>query len=157
MSSIFLLFFLLSAESTLLEKEAPKVEKRIKITAKVAIHYTETNKSILKEKVKVVDGEMTINCELMTIKNNEKKEMNLVIAEKDVVIVKDGSIATGDRAEYFIPEKKIVLTGNPKIISINKKTGEKSTSIGSKIIFYRDKKIMEIHELVGDTPAKEPK
>ena len=83
--------------------------------------------------------------------------MNLVIAEKDVVIVKDGSIATGDRAEYFIPEKKIVLTGNPKIISINKKTGEKSTSIGSKIIFYRDKKIMEIHEFVGDTPAKEPK
>ena len=157
MSSIFLFLFLMSAESSLIEKTPEKAEKRIKISSNKAIHYTETQKSILTEKVKVVDGEMTINCELMTIEKNDKKEMNLVIAEKDVIIIKGGTIATGDRAEYFIPEKKIVLTGNAKIVSINKKTGQKSTSTGAKIIFYRDKNMVEIHKFEGDAPIKDPK
>ncbi len=157
MHPFLLAIFLLSANSTLIEKKVEKTEKRIRITSKMAIHDTVTQKSILKEKVKVVDGEMTINCELMTIENNDKKEMNLVIAEKDVIIIKNGTVASGDRAEYFIPQKKVVLTGNAKIVSINEKTGEKSTSTGSKIVFYTDKKIVEIYEFVGDTPAKDPK
>lgn len=157
MNPFLLVLFLLSANSTLIEKKEDKLEKRIKISSKMAIHNTETQKSILKENVKVVDGELTINCELMTIENNDKKEMHLVVAEKNVVIVKNGSIATGDRAEYFIPEKKVVLTGNAKIVSINEKTGEKSVSEGSKIVFYRDKNLVEIHEFKGDGPAKDPK
>ena len=154
----FLLFmFLLSTGPSLIDKKVEKEEKRIKVTSKVAIHNTETQKSILKENVRVIDGEMKINCELMTIENNEQKEMNLIVAEKDVVIVKDGTIATGDRAEYFIPQKKIVLTGNAKIISIDEKDGSKSTAEGAKIIFYRDKNEVVIHEFVGDRPVKDSK
>ncbi|MCM8540414.1 MAG: hypothetical protein NE328_09080 [Lentisphaeraceae bacterium] len=154
MTAIYLLFALLVGENAL-SSEPPKVEsKRIKITSKKAIHNTETQKSILKENVRVIDGELVIDCELMTIESNDKKEVNFVLAEKEVVIIKKDSIATGDRAEYYVLDKRVELTGNAQIVQTDPKTGEKQIIKGSKIIFYRDKNIMEVEDFDGDAPAK---
>lgn len=159
MIALYLIFSLLSATGdTSLINEVPKEPaRRIKITSDRAVHNTETQKSILKKNVRVVDGELVIDCELMTIEKNDKNEVNFVVAEKDVVIIKKDSVATGDRAEYFVLDKRVELTGSAKIVQTDEKTGEKQVITGSKIIFYRDKNIIEVEDFKGDAAANNKK
>lgn len=140
-------------------------ERIIKISSKRAVQNIDTNITTLIDKVVVVDGEMTIRCDKMTIESekvqitgeNEKSktEAKFVVAEKNVSITKKDSIAYGDRAEYFVLEKKVVLTGNPKIIQTDPKTGKKNEIRGSVITLYRDKNIVEISDMNGDLTKEE--
>lgn len=140
-------------------------DRTIQISSKRAVQNMETNITTLIEKVKVVDGEMTIRCDKMTIESEKvqatdgstesKTEAKFVVAEKNVSITKKDSIAYGDRAEYFVLEKKVVLTGNPKIIQTDPKTGKKNEIRGSVIILYRDKNIVEIADMDGDLTKEE--
>ncbi|MCM8528843.1 MAG: hypothetical protein NE327_20135 [Lentisphaeraceae bacterium] len=154
MNAVILFLALLMIEPGLQTEPPKEASKRIIITSKKAIHNTKTQKSILKENVRVIDGELIIDCELMTIENNDKKEVDFVLAEKDVVIIKKEMIATGDRAEYFVQEKRVELTGSAKIVQTDPKTGEENVINGSKITFYRDKSIVEVEDFKGDGPAK---
>lgn len=158
MIGLYLILSLMTAgaENSLISEVPEKKEaKRLKASSEIAIHNTETKESILKKNVRVVDGKMVIDCELMTIQGDDKKEVTFVLAEKDVVIVKENSVATGDRAEYYVLDKRVELTGSAMIVQTNEETGEKSVIRGSKIIFYRDKNIIEVKEFKGDSPSKE--
>ena len=157
MTNLFLILAIFLGADLLQEPEKNNEPKRIKITSKRASHNSETQVSILEEKVKVVDGEMVINCHLMTINRNENSEVNLVVAEKDVIITKENAIATGDRAKYFVVEKKVELTGSPEIVQTDPKTGEKNIIKGSKIILYRDKNVVEVEDFHGDLEKEKKK
>lgn len=159
MITLYLIVSLLvvSGESSLIKEPSAEKAKRIKISSDRAVHNTETQKSVLKKNVRVVDGELIIDCELMTIESNDKKEVNFVVAEKDVVIIKKDSVATGDRAEYFVLDKRVELTGSAKIVQTDVKTGEKQIIRGSKITLYRDKNIIEVEEFKGDAASNNKK
>jgi lipopolysaccharide transport protein LptA len=115
----------------------------IKISAK-DMHYDEV-KGIVKFKgnVHVDDGAMKVDSDFMTITLNKNHEPMLIICENNVVIKKDNSTSYSDRAEYFMPDEKIILTGNPKVITINAQ-GKEETVKGRKITFYKNTNVVDV-------------
>ena len=92
--------------------------------------------------VHVDDGGMKVNSDKMTVKLDKNQDPVLIICNDNVVIRKDGSVSHSDRAEYFLPEEKIILTGNPKVIKTNAK-GDKQTMTGRVITFFKNSNIIE--------------
>lgn len=141
-------------------KESPKEQKQIpiKITSDKMKYHENGFIVFFTGNVNVDDGEMKVNCDFMTVKLDKTRNPTLIICEKNVVIRKEGSVSNSDRAEYFVPEEKITLTGNPKVVSTNAK-GEKQTFTGSKIDFYRSSNVIEAtgstFELPGSSTPKQ--
>lgn len=124
------------------KKEAEKKKIPVKITAD-HMKYDDTGSIVyFTGNVIVDDGEMKVNSDLMTVKLDKNRDPDLIICEKNVVIRKEGTTSYSDRAEYFLPEEKVVLTGKPKVIRVNQK-GEKQNMTGTKIIFYRNSNVIE--------------
>jgi|YelNatPaOPRAMG01_1025707.scaffolds.fasta_scaffold05169_7 lipopolysaccharide export system protein LptA len=78
-----------------------------------------------------------------------------VLATGGVVITQGDRKATGEQAEYFAGEGKVVLTGKPQV------TGKEGTISGEKITFWRDQEKMDVEAgtrliLYPDAPRKEP-
>ena len=92
--------------------------------------------------VHVDDGAMKVDSDFMTVKLDKNRDPQLIICEKNVIIRKEGSISYSDRAEYFLPIEKIVLTGKPKVIRTNDK-GDKQTMTGKVITFYKNTNVIE--------------
>ena len=115
----------------------------IKVSAQ-NMHYDEV-KGIVKFKgnVHVDDGAMKVDSDFMTITLNKNHEPMLITCENNVVIKKDNSTSYSDRAEYFMPDEKIILTGNPKVITINAQ-GKEETVKGRKITFYKNTNVVDV-------------
>ena len=117
--------------------EEPKKKIPVKITAD-HMKYDDTGYIVyFTGNVHVDDGQMKVDSDLLTVKLDENRDPNLIICEKNVIIRKEGTTTFSDRAEYFLPEEKVVLTGKPKVIRVNQK-GQKQNMTGTKIIFYRN-------------------
>ena len=128
------------------DSEAKADEPKKKIPVKVTadhMKYDDTGFIVyFTGNVHVDDGQMKVDSEIMTIKLDKNKDPHLIICEKNVVIRKEGTTSFSDRAEYFVPEERVVLTGKPKVIRVNQK-GEKQNMTGTKITFYRNTNVIE--------------
>lgn len=141
--SLFIFSAATAQENKPTEKTAPQKEKSpLKIKAD-HMKYDETGSIIyFTGNIKVDDGQMKVNSDLMTVKLDKENNPSLIVCEKNVVIRKDTLTAYSDRAEYFVAEEKVVLTGNPRIEKINSK-GEKEEMSGKEIIFYKNTNVIE--------------
>ncbi|MCM8525252.1 MAG: hypothetical protein NE327_01970 [Lentisphaeraceae bacterium] len=132
--------------------EEPKKKIPVKITAD-HMKYDDTGFIVyFTGNVHVDDGQMKVDSELLTVKLDKNRDPNLIICEKNVVIRKEGTTSYSDRAEYFLPEEKVVLTGKPKVIRVNQK-GQKQNMTGSKIIFYRNSNVIESQGVGMEFPS----
>ena len=119
-----------------------KKEVPVNITADHMKYDEDKNLVHFTGNVHVDDGAMKVNSDRMTVKLDKNQDPVLIICNDNVVIRKEGSISYSDRAEYFLPEEKIVLTGKPKVIRTNNK-GEKQTMTGRVITFFKNTNIIE--------------
>jgi lipopolysaccharide transport protein LptA len=158
--SLLLISSQLNAEEKATEKKVEekatekKSEKKIpiKITSDKMKYHENGLIIFFTDNVNVDDGQMKLNCDFMTVKLDKEQSPKLIICEKNVVIRKEGSVSYSDRAEYFLPEEKILLTGKPKVISTNDK-GEKQTMTGNEIIFYRNSNVIESRNTTIELPG----
>ena len=127
------------------DSKDPKVKKKdipVNITADHMKYDEVKNLVYFTGNVHVDDGAMKVNSDKMTVKLDKNQDPVLIICNDNVVIRKEGSTSYSDRAEYFLPEEKIVLTGKPKVIRTNNK-GEKQTMTGRVITFFKNTNIIE--------------
>jgi lipopolysaccharide transport protein LptA len=168
MKYIFILFLLFSYQLQALEATVPNGKNKVKIKAVRGTFDQKNNIIKLREDVFVDDNKMTINCQFMDITLEEKKKSKegsassskkakFILAEKKVVIKDEKMTATGERAEYYVALKKLVLTGNPKIVILDPDTGERSNYSGNKIIYCTDTKVIEFVEMNGVHDSKKGK
>ncbi len=75
------------------------------------------NAAFFNKNVKVVSDDGTINAELITVNFDPKtKKVINITAEGDVKIAKDENVTYSNKATYLESEKRIVLSGQPKIV-----------------------------------------
>jgi len=140
------------------KKELPKKDTKKKKQIPVNINadhmkYDEKGSIIhFTGNVTVDDGSMKMTCDFMTVKLDKDRQAKLIICEKNVVIRKEKATSHSDRAEYFIPDEKVILTGNPRVNQINE-SGEKQKMTGNKIILYRNTNIIESYGVGMTLPA----
>lgn len=60
-------------------------------------------------------GALTLQSDRLTIRYLESGELERIIGEGQVRIVKEGRVATGQRVEFFNADQRVVLTGNPQV------------------------------------------
>lgn len=124
------------------ESQQPKKKIPVRVTADNMRYDDNGLTAYLTGNVHADDGSIKIDADFMTIKLDKERNPQYILCEKNVVIRKENTVSNSDRAEYFVPAEKVVLTGNPKIIRTNA-AGEEETSKASKIIFYRDSNNIE--------------
>ncbi len=74
------------------------------------------NKIYLKENVKVVSDEGQIDADKITVSlDPETKKMKEIVAEGNVRIKRDENITYSQKATYIEADKKVILSGRPKI------------------------------------------
>ncbi|NQZ60029.1 MAG: LPS export ABC transporter periplasmic protein LptC [Lentisphaeraceae bacterium] len=148
LSLIFLTAINLQAE------QKKKAEKKVpvQITAD-KMKYDDTKAFIyFTGNVVIDDGAMKLTCDIMTVTLDENKEAKIIDCEKNVVIRKERTTSTSDRAKYLIAEQKITLTGNPIVTQINE-NGEKQKMTGRKITLYRNTNVIESEGIGMSLPA----
>ena len=134
------------------KKEEPKKKIPVKITAD-HMKYDDTGFIVyFTGNVHVDDGQMKVDSDIITVKLDKNRDPNLIICEKNVVIRKEGTTSFSDRAEYFLPDEKVILTGKPRVERINQK-GQKQNMTGSKIIFYRNSNVIESQGVGMEFPS----
>ena len=82
--------------------------------------------------VQAQQGEVTIYAQRLTVyyTDSEKKQVDRVVAEKDVRIVQLNRVATGQKAIFWQKDGRVELTGDPRVVQ-----GENVVE-GEKIIVY---------------------
>jgi lipopolysaccharide transport protein LptA len=86
--------------------------------------------------VQVLDGDMSLNCELLTIYfPTNFGSLDLIVAETNVFITQKDSLAVADRVVYNATNEVVTLTGNVildtpqatlagEVVTYNRKTGQ---------------------------------
>ena len=138
------------------DKKETATEAKKKIPVKITadhMKYDDTGYIVyFTGNVHVDDGQMKVDSDLLTVKLDKNRDPNLIICEENVIIRKEGTTSFSDRAEYFLPEEKVVLTGKPKVIRVNAK-GQKQNMTGTKIIFYRNSNVIESQGVGMEFPS----
>lgn len=82
--------------------------------------------------VQAEQGDVTMYSQQLTVyyTDSEKKQVDRVVAEKDVRIVQTNRIATGQKAIFWQKDGRVELTGDPRVVQ-----GENVVE-GEKIIVY---------------------
>lgn len=96
----------------------PKEKKRIVITCdgEVEFDYAK-NLAYFKDNVKVKSADGDIDADKITVNLDPgTKKINDIVAEGHVKITQRDNVAYGDNAKYNEAEKKVSISGNPKII-----------------------------------------
>jgi len=88
----------------------------VKVFADQADFSSVSNLAVYSNNVRVVDSQMDLTCEVMTLRRSTNGSLESIVAQTNVVIVgkQDNSRATGDKAVYIVnPEKETVeLSGH---------------------------------------------
>ena len=98
-----------------------------KLTFDYKKHY-----ALFEVNVVVVDPEMKILADKMTVFFDDNNRTKTIKCEGDVYIIQDDKKAKSQVATYDVESGKIVLTGNPQI------TQEKNILTGDVVTFFRD-------------------
>lgn len=93
--------------------------------------------AIFETNVVVVDPNLRLTCDKMTVRFNEKGDMNFLEARGQVYIQQDDKTARAELATYDVAEGKIVLENNPQVMS------GATILQGGKITFWRFQNRME--------------
>lgn len=125
-----LLFILLSSS---IAAAAEKSNQPINITSDSMEAETKANKVVFKGNVVAKQQDVTITSnELMATYGDNGKELKDVLASGNVRITQQNKIAAAERALFLNAERKIILTGNPKVWQ------GKDIITGEKIIYFLD-------------------
>ena len=98
-----------------------------KLTFDYKKHY-----ALFEVNVVVVDPEMKILADKMTVFFDDNNRTKTIKCEGEVYIIQDDKKAKAQQATYDVETGKIVLTGNPQI------TQEKNILTGDVVTFFRD-------------------
>lgn len=96
----------------------PKEKKKMVITCdgEVEFDYAK-NMAYFKDNVKVKSADGDIDADKITVNlNPNTKKINDIVAEGHVKITQHENVAYGDNAKYNEAEKKISLSGKPKLV-----------------------------------------
>jgi lipopolysaccharide export system protein LptA len=142
---LFSFFFLLSAQAA--EPVKKKTASPIQIEADHMISDQKNNSVFFSGKVEAAQDDVVIHADEMTVfyinkeknKDSEKepasggsKNIKRLWAVGNVEITREEWVATGDSADYFEIERKIILTGNTKVWQDN------NLVTGDKFIMFLD-------------------
>lgn len=75
----------------------------------------ETRKAVFEENVVVVDGDLTIRADKMTVFLNASNTVETICAEGHIHATQSNRVAIARRADYDSREGKLTLTGDPKL------------------------------------------
>ncbi|MFH0908081.1 MAG: LptA/OstA family protein [bacterium] len=106
-----------------------------KLTFDYKKHY-----ALFENNVVVVDPQMKLMSERMTVTFNESNKVENIRAEGKVVIVQEDKTANSDLATYNVNTGEIVLTGHPTV------TRGRDVLRGEKITFWRDENRMRVEK-----------
>jgi len=96
--------------------EKKKTRTIITCDGEVQFDY-EKNQAYFDKNVKVTSDEFKIDADRITVNMDDAtKRVNEIIATGNVKITRGENITYSDKATYLYSEKKIVLTGQPKIV-----------------------------------------
>jgi lipopolysaccharide export system protein LptA len=136
-SHFFVVFMLLLATTALATE---KSEEPIHIEADRMLSQEQDNSVVFLGSVEARQGGITIRAEEMTVhyaQNKEKGKSNQVtklVCKKNVEIVQDDWLGTGNRMDYMAKERKVILSGDAKAWQ-----GQNMVS-GKTIIYFLDDK-----------------
>jgi len=107
--------------------EKPKKTKTVITCDGEVLFDYERNYACFDKNVKVVSEEGDINADKITINlDPTTKKIKDIIAEGNVMIKRGENITYSEKATYIEAEKKIVLTGSPKIVMYQEGTFEEN-------------------------------
>lgn len=96
--------------------KSKKTKTTITCEAEVEFNY-EKNEAYFNKKVHVVNDEGTIDADKITIHlEPSTKKINTIVAEGSVKIQRSDNTTYSDMATYYEAEKKVVLSGRPKLV-----------------------------------------
>jgi lipopolysaccharide transport protein LptA len=165
---LFALLLILGTQIYALEATVPSENNKVKIKADRGKFDQRNNLIQLRENVYIDDQKMIVTCQSMDITLEEKlldpkqkesqqtvsKKAKFILAEEKVTIKDENMTATGERAEYFVKDKKIRLTGNPQVIQYDSVTRKKNVFKGSVIIYYTESGLIEFEDLKADVQGE---
>jgi len=105
---------------------ASKKKSRINITCDGEVEFNyEKNQAYFNKNVKVVSEDADIDADKITINlEPNTKKIRDIVAEGNVKITRGENITYSDKATYVESEKKIILTGRPKLVISQEGTTE---------------------------------
>jgi lipopolysaccharide assembly outer membrane protein LptD (OstA) len=114
-------------------KAAPKKSSTITITCDGEVQFDYVhNLAYFEKNVKVVSDDGTIDADKITVNlDPSSKKMTDIVAEGNVKIVRGENITYSSKATYVDADKKVVLTGKPKII-LSQEGGEGTMNLLGK-------------------------
>lgn len=95
-----------------------KKKRKIVITCDGEVQFDyEKNQAYFNDNVKVVSDDGNIDADKITVNlDSSTKKIHNIVAEGNVKITRGENITYSDKATYIEGDKKIVLTGRPKLI-----------------------------------------
>jgi len=151
--STFVLLFTLSTPAWAAPPKTP-----VQIEADQMLANQKENSVFFSGRVEAKQDDLTIHADEMTVyyanaanaaqtsKGSENKDIKRLLAKGKVEITKLDWVATGDQAEYFSDERKVVLNGNTKVWQDN------NMVTGDTFVMYLDegKSIVERGQKKGE-------
>ncbi|MCM8537580.1 MAG: LPS export ABC transporter periplasmic protein LptC [Lentisphaeraceae bacterium] len=135
--SVLFLFMVLSANAVELASE------NIEIVADRSIYDRQKSIITFIENVEVDDGESKLICQLMDVYMDQENSPEKIHCFNDVVIRREGSVATSDRAIYLVEDQVVTLIGNVKIVTVEE-NGDKRIVRGTKVIYDLKTNVVEV-------------
>lgn len=146
MNKVFFLVFLTSLFIGSPLALAAESQKPIQIESDHMLSMQKENTVFFSGKVEAKQEDLVIHSDEMTVYYNEKnpetdtqklggtksKDVERIFAEGNVEITQLEWVATGDAAEYFSNERKVILTGKAKVWQDN------NLVTGNKVVMYLD-------------------
>lgn len=128
-------------------RKAPIValkDEPIHITSKRLIYNNETQIARFLGKVVATQGDMTIRSEVLDAYYKGKDgRLEKIIAWRNVVIEKSGSLARAERAIFENDKRTVVLLGNPRVIR------KDSVLTGKRMTLYLDRDVVMVEGAQG--------
>ncbi len=134
------------------EEKKPARAPTVVTSDRLQVDYAK-NIGVFEGNVLAVDPQITVRADKMTVtfggatgvESGETgtnappaRSLQQIVAEGGVVISQDERKATGEHAVYTAADGKVVLTGNPKVVT------KDGTVTGKKITFWRNEDKMDV-------------
>lgn len=105
------------AKAAAVNPQQPKKTKTVITCDGDALFDYEKNKAYFNKNVKVVSADGNIDADRISAYLDSKtKKVTEIVAEGNVKIMRGENITYSDKATYVEADKKVILTGNPKLV-----------------------------------------